>query len=123
MTRESLSSPGRRIRRAERRHHRRIGCRVIVEKLGPSSDISAGGIRILTANPSPPDTEVRLAFELPESEESVQCHGRVVRIAPSPIDEELFEVGIQYQRMMARHREAIRQYVASRYDEMATADA
>jgi len=98
------------------RRHARIGCRVIVDTVGPTTDISAGGIRILTANPLAKGTEVKLMFELPEAEEPIQCHGRVVHVVPSLIDGDLFEMGIQYQRIMARDRDAIRRYVTERAD-------
>jgi len=101
---------------ADSRHHARIRLRVIVDRLGPSADISAGGIRVLTANPLPPGAEVRLAFELPETEAPMQCHGCVVHVGPSRIDTDLFEMGIRYQRMMSRDRDAIRRYVSERAD-------
>ena len=101
---------------ADSRQHARIRLRVIVDKVGPSTDISAGGIRVLTANPLPQGAEIRLAFELPEAEEPMQCHGRVVHVGPSSIDQDLSEMGIRYQRMMTRHRDAIRRYVSERAD-------
>ncbi|MBN2583047.1 MAG: PilZ domain-containing protein [Planctomycetes bacterium] len=104
------------------RKHQRIKCRVIVEHVGPTVDLSAGGIRVLMANPMTEGAEVRLAFQLPESEELVQCHGRVVYIDDSEIDPDLREVGIQFLRMMARHRQALADYVGSRADGQAWTD-
>jgi Tfp pilus assembly protein PilZ len=100
----------------ESRAHPRIKCRVIVEKLGPTTDLSAGGLCVLTTNPLPAGSEVRLAFSLPDDGPPLQCHGRVVRVAPSTIDRELYEVGLQYQRMMSRDREALSAYVAGLAD-------
>jgi Tfp pilus assembly protein PilZ len=108
--------------KTDKRKHQRIKCRVIVEHVGPTMDLSAGGVRVLTANPIAEGTEVRLAFQLPESEEMVQCHGRVAYVDQSPIDADLREVGIQFLRMMARHRQAIAEYVAGRVDDPARAD-
>jgi Tfp pilus assembly protein PilZ len=103
----------------ELRKHPRIKCRLIVDRLGPTTDMSAGGLRVLTANPQPEGSEVRLAFQLPESEETVQCHGSVMHVTQSTIDKDLFEVGIQYQRMMTRNREAIEAYVRERVEDAA----
>ncbi|HOI55538.1 MAG TPA: PilZ domain-containing protein [Phycisphaerae bacterium] len=108
--------------KTDSRKHQRIKCRVIVEHVGPTVDLSAGGIRVLMANPITEGTEVRLAFQLPESEELVQCHGRVAYVDQSQIDAELREVGIQFLRMMARHRQAIAEYVDGRADDPAHAD-
>jgi len=105
----------------QRRSQPRIQCRFIVDRLGPSVDLGAGGLRFLTANPPIPGQEVRVAFQMPESLETVQCHGRVVHITQSPIDKELCEVGIQFQRMMARHRQAIQDYVSARADQLVEA--
>lgn len=102
--------------RTDRRKHRRIKCRVIVERVGPTVDISAAGISVLMANPVPEGCEVRLAFPLPEAEWPVQCHGRVVHVSSCKIDPELREVGIQFMRIMARDRKAIADYVCSRAD-------
>jgi PilZ domain-containing protein len=96
------------------RKHPRIKSRVIVDKLGPTLDISGGGLRVLTANPQPEGAEVRLAFLLPESDDAVQCHGHVIHVARSPIDDDLFEMGIRYQRMMTRSREDLEAYIAVR---------
>ena len=99
------------------RQSARIKCRVIVDQVGPTIDISAGGLRILTANPATAGAELRVAFLMPESEQQVQCHGRVVHVAPSTIDQELYEIGVQFQRMMSRHREALQEYVSLRAGE------
>lgn len=101
----------------ELRKSPRIRCRLIVDRLGPTIDMSAGGLRVLTANPQPAGGEVRLVFQLPESEETVQCHGCVTHVTQSEIDKDLFEMGIQYQRMMTRNREAIELYVQQRAEE------
>jgi c-di-GMP-binding flagellar brake protein YcgR len=101
---------------ADCRKHPRIKCRAIVDNVGPTLDVSAGGVRVLTAHPLPEGTEVRLAFQLPDADEPVHCHGRVVHAGRSLIDADLYEMGIQYQRMMARHRTAITQYVHRRAD-------
>ena len=102
--------------RTDSRKHRRIKCRVIVEDVGPTIDISAGGISVLMANPMPEGSEVRLAFQLPETERSVQCHGRIVHVSSSTIDPELNEVGVQFMRIMARDRKVIADYVLGRAD-------
>jgi len=101
----------------ELRRHPRIRCRLIVDHLGPTIDLSAGGLRVLSANPQPQGAEVRLAFQLPETEETVLCHGRVTHVTQSAIDKDLHEMGIQYQRMMTRNREAIELYVRQRAEE------
>lgn len=101
----------------ELRRHPRIRCRLIVDRLGPTIDMSAGGMRVLSANPQPKGAEVRLAFQLPESEETVLCHGCVTHVTQSEIDHDLYEMGIQYQRMMTRNREAIELYVQQRAEE------
>ena len=101
---------------AEHRRHTRIKCRAIVDSLGPTLDLSAGGLRILTAHPVPEGSEVRLAFQLPEGQDLLQCHGSVIHVTRSAIDDDLFEVGIQFQRMMSRHRERISTYVRQRVD-------
>jgi c-di-GMP-binding flagellar brake protein YcgR len=100
----------------ESRHHPRLKCRVIIEAVGSTIDLSEGGVCVLVAKPLPEGAEVQLAFQLPESEETALCHGRVVRVAPSSIDKELYEVGIQFLRLMTRDREAIARYVQSRAD-------
>ena len=101
---------------AESRKHTRIKCRVIVERAGPTIDISAGGVSVLMANPVSQGAEVRLAFHLPEAERAVQCHGRVVHVSSCTIDPALHEVGIQFMRIMARDRKAIADYVCNRAD-------
>jgi len=103
--------------RTDSRRYPRIKCRVIVDHLGPTLDLSAGGLRVLTARPAPPGAEVQLAFQMPETELQLHCHGRVVHVLRSPIDQDLFEIGIQFQRMMTRHRAAIQAYVGERVDQ------
>ncbi len=100
----------------ESRLHPRLKCRVIIETVGATLDLSEGGVCVLVAKPLPEGDEVQLAFQLPESEETARCHGRIVRVGPSSIDKELFEVGIQFLRLMPRDREAIARYVQSRAD-------
>lgn len=101
----------------DNRRQARIRCRIIVENVGPTLEVSAGGLRVLTANPLSAGSEIRLAFDLPETDESLQCHGRVVHVRPSAIDRDLYEMGIQYQRMMTRHRLALEAYVNQRADD------
>ena len=102
--------------KTDHRKHPRLKCRIIVENLGPTLDISAGGLRVLTANPARTGAEVRLVFQMPEAEEILQCHGRVAHVTPSDIDPELAEIGLQFQRLMTRHREALQIYVNDRID-------
>ena len=102
--------------KTEARQSDRIKCRVIVENVGATVDLSEGGMCVLMANPLAEGTEVGLAFQLPESEETVHCHGRVVHTGPSSIDRDLYEIGIQFLRLMTRHREALGQYVQARAD-------
>ncbi len=105
--------------RTESRKHGRIKCRVIVEGVGPTIDIAAGGLSVLVANAAPEGAELPLVFHLPESERPVKCHGRVVHVSPSNIDPDLRQMGVQFMRMMARDHKAIADYVISRSDRTA----
>jgi c-di-GMP-binding flagellar brake protein YcgR len=100
----------------ESRLHPRLKCRVIIETIGSTIDLSEGGACVLVAKPLPEGAEVQLAFQLPESEETARGHGRVVRVAQSSIDKELFEVGLQFLRLETGDREAIARYVQTRAD-------
>lgn len=105
------------MRDQENRKHARMKCRVIVDSVGSTIDMSAGGLRVLMANPLAIGSEVALSFQLPESEEQVQCHGRVAHVSRSRVDRDLREVGIQFLRMLSRHREALDRYTAERTEE------
>lgn len=99
---------------SECRRTQRVRCRVIVERLGPTIDLSPGGLRLLMGRPPAPGTELRLAFQLPEAADTLQCHGCVIHVSPSEIDDDLAEVGVEFQRMMSRDCRAVADYVASR---------
>ena len=82
--------------RTEQRGTPRITTRITVEAVGPTLNISAGGMCILTADPLSEGAKPTLTFLLPDDLAPVICKGRIAWCRPSTIDPELFEVGVSF---------------------------
>lgn len=102
--------------RSKRRRYARVPCRMIVQRVGPTVDLSEGGVRILSANPLPKGADLPLEFELPEIAETVRCRGSVVHVSPSRFDRELVEIGVAFQDLTPTGHEQILSFVAARAD-------
>ncbi len=98
----------------QRRRDARVPCRMIVERVGPAIDLSASGLRVLSANPLPAGSVVSLTFEVPEIGASVKCTGSVVHVTPSRFDRDLLEMGVAFDDLSGESRKQIEGYVALR---------
>lgn len=101
---------------SRRRRYARVPCRMIVQRVGPTVDLSEGGMRILSANPLQKGSDLPLEFELPETAETVRCRGSVVHVSPSRFDRELVEIGVAFQDLTPTGHEQIVNFVAARAD-------
>jgi len=82
--------------RTELRTSPRITTRLTVEAIGPTLNISAGGMCVLMADPMREGTTPTLHFTFPDDETPVACKGRITWCRASKIDPDLFEVGLAF---------------------------
>jgi Tfp pilus assembly protein PilZ len=97
--------------RTEQRSDPRITTRMTVEAVGPTLNISAGGMCVLTADPLREGMVPSLSFTLPDNADPVACHGRVVWCRTSRIDPELFEVGLSFTDISDTDRDRVESFV------------
>ncbi|MBM4017364.1 MAG: PilZ domain-containing protein [Planctomycetes bacterium] len=97
--------------RTEQRGSPRITTRITVEAIGPTLNISAGGMCVLMADPLREGTKPNLAFTLPDDPQPIACRGRIVWCRPSKIDPELFEVGLSFAEISDEDRARIVTFV------------
>ena len=97
--------------RTEQRGNPRITTRITIETVGPTLNISAGGMCILTADPLREGSKPILNFTLPDDPEPIVCKGRIAWCRPSKIDPELFEVGVTYAEITDADRRRVMDFV------------
>lgn len=97
--------------RTESRTCPRITTRLTVEAVGPTVNISAGGLCVLMADPMHEGTSPQLRFELPDDPNPVLCKGRIVWCRSSRIDPELYEVGIIFLDIADEDRQRVMGFV------------
>ncbi len=97
--------------RTELRSSPRITTRITVEAVGPTLNISAGGMCVLMADPMREGTKPTLSFLLPDDLEPVVCTGRITWCKSSKIDPELFEVGVVFAEISDADRLRVTQFV------------
>ena len=98
----------------QRRRYARVPCRMIVERVGPTVDLSEGGLRVLSAHPLAHGADLPLTFELPEIGTLVRCQGAVVHVTRSRYDHDLVEMGVTFKDLPEAGREQIMSYIAAR---------
>ena len=97
--------------RTESRSQPRITTRITVESIGPTLNISAGGMCVLMADPMREGTTPMLTFLLPEDETPVTCKGRITWCRASKIDPELYEVGVAFVGISDEDRQRVMDFV------------
>lgn len=60
------------------RKHLRVDARVTVSYLGPTKNLSAGGMCVIVDSPLAIGSEVQLEFALPGNGEPIQCDAQVI---------------------------------------------
>ena len=99
--------------RTEQRGTPRITTRITVECIGPTMNISAGGMCVLMADPFREGTKPLVTFDLPDDPRPLTCRGRIVWCRPSKIDPELFEVGVSFAEISEEDRRRVVTFVES----------
>jgi len=97
--------------RTETRTTPRITTRITVESVGPTLNISAGGMCVLMADPMREGTTPNLAFTLPDEGQPITCKGRIMWCRSSKIDPDLFEVGLAFVEIADAERQRIMDFV------------
>jgi Tfp pilus assembly protein PilZ len=97
--------------RTELRSSPRITTRITVEAVGPTVNISAGGMCVLMADPMREGTTPIVVFNLPDDPGAVTCRGQIMWCKPSRIDPELYEVGLTFVEMSDADRQRITDFV------------
>lgn len=97
--------------RTEMRTSPRITTRITVESIGPTLNISAGGMCVLMADPMREGTAPSLRFTLPDDEKPVFCKGRITWCRSSKIDPELYEVGLAFVEISDDDRQRVLDFV------------
>jgi c-di-GMP-binding flagellar brake protein YcgR len=97
--------------RTELRTSPRITTRITVEAIGPTLNISAGGMCVLMADPMREGTAPMLSFLLPDEPDPVVCKGRITWCRTSRIDPELYEVGLSFVEISEADRERVMKFV------------
>jgi len=97
--------------RTEMRTTPRITTRITVESVGPTLNISAGGMCVLMADPMREGTTPHLTFSLPDEGPPVACKARIMWCRPSKIDPDLFEVGLAFVDIGDADRQRIMDFV------------
>jgi len=102
--------------RTEMRTTPRITTRLTVESIGPTLNISAGGMCVLMADPMREGTTPALEFTLPDDDTPVRCKGRITWCRASQIDPDLFEVGLAFVEISDADRQRIVDFVDTHLD-------
>ena len=97
--------------RTEMRSSPRITTRITVESIGPTLNISAGGMCVLMADPMREGTTPTVKFMLPDDETAVTCKGRITWCRASKIDPELYEVGVAFVDISEEDRRRVMGFV------------
>jgi c-di-GMP-binding flagellar brake protein YcgR len=97
--------------RTEMRSSPRITTRITVESIGPTLNISAGGMCVLMADPMREGTTPTVKFMLPDDETPVTCKGRITWCRASKIDPELYEVGVAFVDICEEDRRRVMGFV------------
>jgi Tfp pilus assembly protein PilZ len=99
--------------RTEQRSTPRITTRITVECVGPTLNISPGGMCVLTADPMREGTQPTLMFNLPDDPVAVRCRARIVWCRASRVDPELYEVGLAFTEISDEDRRRLMDFVES----------
>jgi len=97
--------------RTENRSQPRITTRITVESVGPTVNISAGGMCVLMADPMREGLTPTITFELPDDPKPVVAKARIVWCRTSRIDPELYEVGLTFTELSDEHRRRVLEFV------------
>jgi c-di-GMP-binding flagellar brake protein YcgR len=97
--------------RTEQRTHPRITTRITIQSVGPTLNISAGGMCVLTADPLREGLMPEVSFELPDDPTPITCKARIAWCRTSRIDPELFEIGLAFTQISDPDRRRIMQFV------------
>jgi hypothetical protein len=97
--------------RTEQRSTPRITTRLTVESVGPTLNISAGGMCVLMTDPMREGLTPTLTFTLPEDPEPVVCEAKIAWCRTSKIDPELYEVGLTFTRISDADRDRVSEFV------------
>ena len=97
--------------RTENRSQPRITTRITVESVGPTVNISAGGMCVLMADPMREGLTPTITFELPDDPKPVVAKARIVWCRTSRIDPELYEVGLTFMEMNDESRRHVLEFV------------
>jgi len=97
--------------RTEMRTSPRITTRITIESIGPTLNISAGGMCVLMADPMREGTTPLLRFTLPDDETPVSCKGRITWCRASKIDPDLYEVGVAFVDIRDEDRRRVMRFV------------
>jgi len=97
--------------RTENRSQPRITTRITVESVGPTVNISAGGMCVLMADPMREGLTPTITFELPDNPKPVVAKARIVWCRTSRIDPELYEVGLTFTEMSDENRRRVLEFV------------
>ncbi len=97
--------------RTEKRGHPRITTRITIQSIGPTMNISAGGMCVLTADPLREGLLPEVSFELPDQAQPVVCKARIAWCRTSRIDPELYEVGLAFTEISDEDRKRVMNFV------------
>jgi len=97
--------------RTENRSQPRITTRITVESVGPTVNISAGGMCVLMADPMREGLTPTITFELPDNPKPVVAKARIVWCRTSRIDPELYEVGLTFTELSDESRRRVLEFV------------
>lgn len=103
------------------RRHARIPLKVVVKVTGKkdfpftmSRDISEGGVFLVTRQPPPPGTKMRLEFTLPDTPMIIAVEAEAVSSLPydsAKGDGGLYGVGVRFLNLQEEAKDAIRAFV------------
>jgi len=97
--------------RTENRSQPRITTRITIESVGPTVNISAGGMCVLMADPMREGLTPTITFELPDDTKPVVAKARIVWCRTSRIDPELYEVGLTFTELSDESRRRVLEFV------------
>jgi len=97
--------------RTEKRSQPRITTRITVESVGPTMNISAGGMCVLMADPMREGLVPTLTFNLPDDPVPVVCKARIVWCRTSKIDPDLYEVGLSFTEIGEKDRQRVMDFI------------
>ncbi len=103
--------------RTEQRSHPRITTRITIQSVGPTLNISAGGMCVLTADPLREGLTPEITFELPDDPQPITCRARIAWCRTSKIDPELYEVGLSFTEIQDDDRERVISFVSAHLDQ------